>query len=161
ASNNLGNSLKQLNIGRTAGDVFVDNYTSIVGVPYRNASDAVLSKIIDVQLQPDTINPLVAHGYPIEWYAKATNVPGTQDGLAWSPALGSGQSALDFSYRQDWQSLPGIFQNQYETRLSGFAGGVLNGFAFPASVTITSAQAELNTSDVATVHAVSPDTIFT
>ena len=91
AENDLAPELEKLNLGRSADQTFVDNYISSFGVPYRDPSNPQLASIVDVTLQPNVAfgDFSDAHGYPISWYANATNVPGTQDGLAWSPALGT------------------------------------------------------------------------
>jgi probable HAF family extracellular repeat protein len=50
AENDLAPELQKLNLGRSAGQTFVDNYISSFGVPYRNPSVPGLDSIVDVML---------------------------------------------------------------------------------------------------------------
>jgi len=98
ASNNLSSVLKGINIGRTPGTTFIDNYSSFFGTAY-TASNS----IVNVSLYPPypvwdiTDN----HVYPINWYSGASLF--TSDlGLAWSPLEGDLYKTLGSSYEQDW-----------------------------------------------------------
>jgi hypothetical protein len=115
-------------------------------------------------LQPDE-DPIDAHGYPINWYAKATEYPNTQDGLAWTPALGITAPQLANSYTQDWQSVPEVFQDQYETRLQGDDGSILNNSPYSTSQGVQSlvhnTTLPLDASPTPIIRSVPLDTVFT
>jgi probable HAF family extracellular repeat protein len=111
ANNNLGPILKGINIGRSPGTTFVDNYCSFLGVPY--GGGLVVSKdgavfdpnIVNVQLKPTTTDFADKHGYAFNWYTGATNATNSL-GLAWSPLYGDGETykTLSSDYKQDWAS---------------------------------------------------------
>lgn len=120
AANNLWYYLADLNIGRTPGTTFVDNYISefdnplgvIQGVkPLTGVNTGVLQNIVDVQLNPDVLFGITdlggKHGYAFNWYAGAS-LPWAQNPTPtvankWSPILNSGTPAmLAGKYTQGW-----------------------------------------------------------
>ncbi len=120
AANNLWYFLGALNIGRSAGQTFVDNYISefdspfgpIQGVnPLTGTTTTALQQIVDVNLNGGVLFHSVdlgsLHGYSFSWYgggslAWAQNlVPVVAD--QWSPLVNpSTPATLAGSYTQSW-----------------------------------------------------------
>jgi len=85
-----------INIGRSPGTTFVDNYLSLFGQNYTNDVD-----IVNVQLHPDsTWGNAEKHQYPIDWYSRASRIS-TNLALGWSPLEGDAYKNLASSYEQD------------------------------------------------------------
>jgi hypothetical protein len=102
ASNNLDGELKKLNIGRTPGTTFVDNYYSHFGCEYSLSSDLMDQNIVNVMLNPpSSLDDGDKHIYPTPWYTGATNETDNL-GLAWSPLVSSMCRTLAPYYEQDW-----------------------------------------------------------
>lgn len=79
--NRLADLLRKLPIGRGPGQVFVDNYVSMVGTRYRSEE---LAGIVDVALSPPH-GPGSYHSrhvYPMAFYAKTAY---ERFGMGWSP----------------------------------------------------------------------------
>lgn len=102
AKNNLADVLKGMNLGRTSGTTFVDNYISAVGTTLRDPKNDKLKNIVDVNLYGPAGDITVDHGYPNRWFANVTNAQFPNVGLAWSPSLGTQYQSLGSAYRQDW-----------------------------------------------------------
>ena len=99
AKNDLRYKLPRLEIGRTAGTTFVDNYISLVGEPY--AGYPGLGQVVDVRLEPPAADPGVdKHQFPIGWYAASAAARNSDVGLWWSPLVGADDTALATSWRQ-------------------------------------------------------------
>jgi len=102
AGNKLQGELKKLNIGRTPGTTFVDNYYSCFGNKYVIDGSVSDENIVNVKLDPSFSWGFDGmHGYPIQWYTGATEV-NVGLGLKWSPLLGDAYQNLSSSYEQDW-----------------------------------------------------------
>lgn len=106
----LGDLLAKLNIGHAEGEIFVDNYVSMVGTQYR--LEPGLSSVIDVMLTApySQLDYRDRHLYPTTFYAQT----GDQDfGLGWSPLIARGQA------------LPGCYEQPYgEIALSHGCDGI-------------------------------------
>lgn len=78
----LGDLLAKLPVGRGPGEVFVDNYVSMVGARYGSRSG-----VVDVALSPpfSTLDYRHRHLYPTDFYARTAD---RSIGLGWSPLLG-------------------------------------------------------------------------
>jgi hypothetical protein len=99
-------SPNQLNVGRTEGTTFVDNYYSLLGKAYTDKLFGLFgdSHIVNVQLYPDeSWDMLAKHRYPLDWYRDATVFSRTL-ALGWSPLLGDAYKTLASDYEQDWQA---------------------------------------------------------
>jgi hypothetical protein len=123
AANNLWYFLAALNIDRTPGSTFVDNYISEFGEPlgviqgrnpFTGVTTGVLQKIVDVQLNPDVLIGLTSpgdkHAYAFNWYGGAS-LPWAQNPTPtvankWSPLLHSATPAtLAGNYSQGWSAI--------------------------------------------------------
>ncbi len=99
AANNLRYKLTRLAIGRGAGEVFVDNYVSDVGLPYGSAPG--LGAIVDTQLVPPAGSTAAdRHEFPISWYADSASEPASGVGYWWSPLAGGQPLELGSAYEQ-------------------------------------------------------------
>ncbi len=99
AKNDLRYKLVKLDIGRTPGTTFVDNYVSLVGEPYNGYPG--LEQVVDVRLEPPSSDTGVEkHGFPIGWYGASAGDPTSDVGLWWSPLVGADVTALASSWRQ-------------------------------------------------------------
>lgn len=99
AKNDLRYKLPRLDIGRTAGTTFVDNYISLVGEPY--AGYPGLGQVVDIRLEPPGSDTGVEkHGFPIGWYGASAADRTSDVGLWWSPLVGADDTALASSWRQ-------------------------------------------------------------
>ncbi|MCX6719887.1 MAG: PEP-CTERM sorting domain-containing protein [Candidatus Staskawiczbacteria bacterium] len=106
ANNGLNSILQGVNIGRTSGTTFVDNYYSYFGGPYAYNKDVVSStSIVNVRLNPPF--PISDfrdnHAYSVSWYTGSTNSTSTL-GFAWSPIVGNEYMTLSSYYEQNWAS---------------------------------------------------------
>jgi pimeloyl-ACP methyl ester carboxylesterase len=81
----LTNVLSELPIGRDRGEVFVDNYISMVGSPYRH--EPGLSEVVDVVLVPPyhAFDYSGRHLYPMRFYEQTGDL---DIALGWSSMLG-------------------------------------------------------------------------
>jgi hypothetical protein len=118
AENNLPDLLEQLTIARTGDATFVDNYPAHPGTGTCYGTEGgVLREVVDVVLLPNV--PLSdvggGHGYPIEWYTKATRDT-TDRGLFWSPT--------DRHYYQDWRTADGGVNASQELVLKSGSGTI-------------------------------------
>ena len=99
AANNLRYKLTRLPIGRGEGQVFVDNYISLVGQPYGGLPG--LGGVVDVRLEPpDGSTSADRHEFPIGWYAQSASTSGSAVGYRWSPLAGGAVSDVGASYQQ-------------------------------------------------------------
>lgn len=88
AKNDLRYKLPRLNIGRAAGQTFVDNYISLVGE--RFSVFPGLGGVVDVQLAPPTAdNGGQKHEFAIGWYTASASVTNPTEGYGWSPLIGA------------------------------------------------------------------------
>ncbi len=92
----LAGLLRKLPVGTGRGEIFVDNYVSMVGVRY----DEVETGVIDVVLAPPygSMDYRHRHLYPMEFYAQTAR---TGFGLGWSPLLSQRTPA------------PGCYEQEY------------------------------------------------
>ena len=99
AANNLQYKLTRLPIGRGEGQVFVDNYISLVGQPYGGLPG--LGGVVDVRLDPpDGSTSAERHEFPIGWYAQSASTSGSTVGYRWSPLAGGVVSEVGATYQQ-------------------------------------------------------------
>jgi pimeloyl-ACP methyl ester carboxylesterase len=106
----LADLLGKLNIGRGEGEIFVDNYVSMVGRQYR--WQPRLASVIDVVLTApySQLSYRDRHLYPMSFYAQTGD---EEFGLGWSPLIAHGQP------------LPGCYQQPYgEIALSHGCDGI-------------------------------------
>jgi pimeloyl-ACP methyl ester carboxylesterase len=96
----LASLLRKLPIGTGPGDIFVDNYISMVGIHYHDAPG--LSSIVDVVLAPPygSLDYSRRHLYPMEFYAHTVH---RSVGLGWSPLIA------------EHAPVPGCYQQEYGT----------------------------------------------
>jgi pimeloyl-ACP methyl ester carboxylesterase len=88
AKNDLRYKLPRLNIGRAAGQTFVDNYISLVGE--RFSVFPGLGGVVDVQLAPPTAdNGGQKHEFAIGWYTASASATNPTEGYGWSPLIGA------------------------------------------------------------------------
>jgi len=105
AANNLGYKLTRLPVGRGEGQVFVDNYISLVGQPYGDLPG--LSGVVDVRLDPpEGSTSAERHEFPIGWYAQSASTTGSDVGYWWSPLAGAAVGEIGGSYTQDSADTP-------------------------------------------------------
>ena len=99
AKNDLRYKLTRLDVGRGAGQTFVDNYISLVGEPY--AGYPGLGQLVDVHLKPPSSDAGVdKHQYPIGWYANSAANRNSGVGLWWSPLMGASDTSLATTWDQ-------------------------------------------------------------
>ncbi len=97
----LAGLLRKLPIGRGRGEIFVDNYISMVGMPYHDAPG--LSSIVNVVLTPPygSLDYSHRHLYPMEFYARTAH---RSVGLGGSPLLAH-HMPRPGCYRQEYGTL--------------------------------------------------------
>lgn len=97
----LANLLRKLPIGVRRGEIFVDNYVSMVGIHYHDIPG--LSSIVDVVLAPPygSLDYSRRHLYPMEFYSHTGDRP---FGLGWSPLIAQ-RAPLPGCYQQAYGSL--------------------------------------------------------
>jgi len=128
AANELRYKLTRLPVGRAPGQVFVDNYVSAVGEPYRNYPG--LGDVLDVALlPPPDQSGAERHVFPIGWYAQSAANPASGVGYWWSPLAGGTPETLGSAYDQPDAERP---LDLVETAGPPPAG-VAPGIAYPAS----------------------------
>ena len=99
AKNDLRYKLPRLNIGRSAGQTFVDNYISLVGE--RFSVYPGLADVVDVQLAPPTSdNGGQKHEFAIGWYAASAAAADSTEGYGWSPLTGVNVQNVGTYYEQ-------------------------------------------------------------
>ena len=99
AKNDLRYKLTRLDVGRGAGQVFVDNYVSKVGEPYHGYPG--LAAVVDVRLTPPSSDTGgEAHEFPIGWYAGSATQSPPAVGYGWSPLAGANVGPLGAEYHQ-------------------------------------------------------------
>ena len=99
AKNDLRYKLPRLNIGRSTGQTFVDNYISLVGE--RFSVYPGLSDVVDVRLAPPTSdNGGQKHEFAIGWYAASAAAAGSTEGYGWSPLAGANDQNVGTYYEQ-------------------------------------------------------------
>ncbi len=98
AANDLRYKLPRLDIGRSPGSTFVDNYISEVGIRYGDLPG--LELVVDTQLHPPDGGFTVRHQYPLVWYRETLEAgPGlAPTGPWWSPLLGGDPAAVGAYY---------------------------------------------------------------
>jgi len=108
AKNDLRYKLPRLNIGRSAGQTFVDNYISEVGEEYHGYPG--LEQIVDTRLfPPPADNGGEKHEFPIGWYAGTTGSSSTV-GYRWSPLAGAVNANLGSLYKQNSVTQPLVLE---------------------------------------------------
>jgi hypothetical protein len=108
AKNDLQYKLPQLDIGRSAGQTFVDSYISLVGAPYNGLPG--LDQVVDVRLAPPSGDSAAEeHEYPTVWYRQALETKGDPaTGPWWSPLLGGDPATAGRSYQEQDQATPTV-----------------------------------------------------
>jgi hypothetical protein len=108
AINDLRYQLPRLDVGRGAGETFVDSYISLVGAPYSGLPG--LDQVVDVRLAPPKgDSPSEEHEYPTVWYRQALETKGDPaTGPWWSPLLGGDPATVGRSYQAQDQTTPTV-----------------------------------------------------
>lgn len=105
AANNLQYKLPRLPLGRSAGEIFVDNYISEVGVSY--GDDPGLASVVNTKLAPPAKdNGGQRHQFPILWYAQSAQSQSAGVGYWWSPMAGGNPQTVGASYKQTDPATP-------------------------------------------------------
>jgi len=122
AANDLRYKLPRLEIGRTTATVFVDNYISLVGIPYGQLPG--LEQVVDVQLRPPDGGFSVEHEYPLAWSTDVLNTGSTAPRIGpwWSPLLGGDPAIVGSSYVQPASDQPLALTEQAAAPAGGVAG---------------------------------------
>lgn len=146
AKNDLRYKLPRLDIGRTAGTTFVDNYISEVGEEFHVYPG--LEDVVDVRLAPPSSdNGGQRHEYPIGWYADTVTALGTsaqQVGYAWSPLIGADDSGLAPMWKQSVGSADSTGGEPYEPIGDAPIAGVSSQWALEtAPLTLASGTAAI------------------
>src|SRR5690606_27921550 len=94
----LASLLRKLPIGDRPGEIFVDNYVSMVGASYHAAPG--LADTVDVALAPPygSMDYRRRHLYPMEFYVQTADLA---FGLGWSPLLAD-RTPRPGCYRQEY-----------------------------------------------------------
>jgi hypothetical protein len=100
AGNDLRYKLPRLDIGRSAGSTFVDNYISEIGIRYGDLPG--LELVADTRLAPPDGGFSTSHEYPLVWYADVLQAGSTAPPIGpwWSPLLGGDPATVGAYYVQ-------------------------------------------------------------
>ena len=98
AKNDLQYKLPRLNIGREAGQTFVDNYISLVGERY--STHPGLDRVVDVRTAPPSGSSASKHTFAIRWYTDSVTDTSARVGYAWSPLTGADDAGVGTAYEQ-------------------------------------------------------------